>query len=99
MIDRQEIIDNLRQVFDPEIEINIYDLGLIYDIHIDDDNHTVEITHTLTSVFCPFADQIIADITKAGQAKNVKYVEVTTTFDPPFTMDSVPLETKMAMGW
>ena len=88
MIDKEQIIANLREVFDPEISINIYDLGLIYDIKINQEDFWVEITHTLTS-----------DITGAGYAPEVLNVEVITTFDPPFTMDSVSEETKMIMGW
>ena len=98
-IDKEKIIENLKEVYDPEISINVYDLGLIYDIKINEDDHWVEITHTLTSAFCPFADQIVADITKAGYVPEVLNVEVVTTFDPPFTMDSVSDETKMIMGW
>ena len=100
LIDKEKIIANLKEVYDPEmLSINIYDLGLIYDIKIDQKEYGVEITHTLTSAFCPFADQIVADITKAGYVSDVLYVEVVTTFDPPFTMDSVSDETKMIMGW
>ena len=54
----QTIVDNLKQVYDPEIAINIYDLGLIYDINLDDIPN-VTVTHTLTSAFCPAADQIV----------------------------------------
>ena len=100
MIDKDNIIANLREVYDPEMEgINVYDLGLIYDIKINADDQWVEITHTLTSAFCPFADQMVADITKAGYVPEVLNVEVITTFDPPFTMDMVPEETRMLMGW
>jgi metal-sulfur cluster biosynthetic enzyme len=98
-IDKELIIANLKEVYDPEISINIYDLGLIYDIKINKADQWVEITHTLTSAFCPFADQIVDDIKKAGYAPGVLNVEVVTTFDPPFTMDSVSEETKMIMGW
>ena len=100
MIDKELIIANLKEVYDPEMEgINVYDLGLIYDIKINAEDQWVEITHTLTSAFCPFADQMVADITKAGYVADVLHVEVITTFDPPFTMDMVPEETKMMMGW
>ena len=100
MINKQLIIENLKEVYDPEMEgINVYDLGLIYDIKINAEDQWVEITHTLTSAFCPFADQMVADITKAGYVSEVLNVEVITTFDPPFTMDMVPEETKMMMGW
>ena len=98
-IDKEQIIANLREVYDPEISINVYDLGLIYDISIDEDNFWVEITHTLTSAFCPFAEEIVADITKAGYVPEVLTVNVITTFDPPFTIDSVSNETKLMMGW
>ena len=57
------------------------------------------ITATLTSAFCPFADEIVSNMTKAGYVPNVEYVNVDITFDPPFTMDSVPEETRMLMGW
>ena len=100
MIDKQLIIENLKNVYDPEMDgINVYDLGLIYDISINAKDKWVKITHTLTSAFCPFADEMIADITKAGYVPEVLNVEVITTFDPPFTMDMVPEETKMLMGW
>ena len=83
-----QVISQLREVYDPEMEsVNVYDLGLIYDIKIDEKNCWVEITHTLTSAFCPFADSI------------VEHVEVITVFDPPFTMEMVPEETRLMMGW
>ena len=96
----EKIIDQLREVYDPEIEsVNVYDLGLIYDIKLDDENNWVEITHTLTSAFCPFADEIVESIRQAGMVPGVEHVEVNTVFDPPFTMESVPEETRMMMGW
>ena len=98
-IDRTQIVANLREVYDPEISINVYDLGLIYDIHIDEKESYVDIIHTLTSAFCPFADQIVSDIRQAGQIEGVHIVNVITTFDPPFTMDNVSEETKIMMGW
>ena len=97
MINIDHIIRNLREVFDPEISINIYDLGLIYNIETAEDS--VDITHTLTSAFCPFADEIVGNIRQAGRVDNVNVVNVITTFDPPFTIDSVPEEMRMAMGW
>ena len=59
-----QIVENLRDVYDPEISINVYDLGLIYNIDLDN-LPTVSVTHTLTSAFCPFADDIIADLAQA----------------------------------
>ena len=98
-IDKEQIIANLQKVYDPEISTNVYDLGLIYDISIDEKESSVNITHTLTSAFCPFAEEIVADITKAGYVPEVLTVNVITTFDPPFTIDSVSDETKLMMGW
>jgi len=99
-IDKDHIIENLREVYDPEmLSLNIYDLGLIYDIKIDEDESWVEITHTLTSAFCPFAEEIVNSIKNAGYVEGVRVVEVITTFEPPFTIDSVSEETKLLMGW
>ena len=100
MIDREAIIKNLKNVYAPEIpSASLYDLGLIYDIDLNHEKHKVTILHTLTSAFCPFADQIVADIRQAGYVEEVRWVEVNTTFDPPFSMDLVPEETKLLLGW
>ena len=93
-----EIVENLRTVYDPEIDINVYDLGLIYDIDLE---HLpkVSVTHTLTSAFCPFADQIIADIEGATiRVDGVSAVDIITTFTPPFGPDMMSEETKMILG-
>ena len=100
MIDREVIIKNLKNVYDPEIpSASLYDLGLIYDIAIEDEKHKVTITHTLTSAFCPFADQIVADVRQAGYVEEVRWVEIELTFDPLWSMDMVPEETKLVLGW
>ena len=100
MIDREAIIKNLKNVYDPEIPaVSLYDLGLIYDIDLNNEKHKVTILHTLTSAFCPFADQIVSDIRQAGYVDEVRWVEVNTTLDPPFSMDLVPEETRLILGW
>ena len=92
------IIENLKEVYDPEISVNIYDLGLIYDIDIRQ-FPKVTITHTLTSAFCPAADEIVRDIREAGMsADGVAECEVITTFTPEFTQDMMSDEAKLAMG-
>ena len=94
----QTIVDNLKQVYDPEIAINIYDLGLIYDINLDK-LPNVTVTHTLTSAFCPAADQIVDDIRWATQsADGVEECEVITTFDLPFGPDKMSEEARMILG-
>ena len=99
-INKQHIINNLKEVYDPEMSgVSVYDLGLIYKIDTDEEEGVVEITHTLTSAFCPYADEIVHAIRKACEVENVESVKVITTFDPPFNMDKVPHETKMMLGW
>ena len=98
-IDKDHIIANLKEVYDPEISINVYDLGLIYDIIIDEKESSVDIIATLTSAFCPFADDIISGMTKACYVENVRSAQVEITFEPPFTIDSVPEATRAIMGW
>ena len=95
---KEKIIDNLRQVYDPEISINIYDLGLIYNIDLSE-LPRASITHTLTSAFCPAADQIVADIKHAvTSVEGVDSCFIETTFDPPFTQDMMSEEARLALG-
>lgn len=99
-IDMQHIVNNLKEVYDPEMPgINVYDLGLIYEVDINEKEGVVDILHTLTSAFCPYADEIVHAIHKAGEVENVKSVNVITTFDPLFNIDMVPYEIKLALGW
>ena len=96
-----QVISQLREVYDPEMEsVNVYDLGLIYDISIDQEEGWVKIVHTLTSAFCPEADTIVQSINNAvAKIDGVNFCDVETTFDPPFTIDKVPEATKLMMGW
>ena len=94
------VVKNLEQVYDPEMpSVSVIHLGLIYDIEILEDNTLVKITHTLTSAFCPMADEINQNIKEAGMVDGIKESVATITFQPPFSMDMVPEETKMMMGW
>jgi metal-sulfur cluster biosynthetic enzyme len=95
---KDKVEDALRKVYDPEISINVLDLGLIYNIHIDKSH--CHIQHTLTSFGCPFADQICMDIEQAVQnVDGIESVERELVWDPPFSMDMVPEETRFMMGW
>jgi len=99
-IDKQLIISNLKNVYDPEItSVSIYELGLIYNIDTNEKEGSVELTHTLTSAWCPFADEIIHAIHKACEVENVDSINIITTFDPPFNLEMVPEETRLIMGW
>jgi len=94
----EKVEDALRQVHDPEVAINVFDLGLIYDIKIAGSHCIVE--HTLTSMMCPFADQICNDIDEAVQGVNgIETIDRQLVFDPPFSLDMVPDDTKILMGW
>ena len=95
---REEIIENLKQVYDPEISVNIYDLGLIYSIDLSELPKAC-ITHTLTSAFCPAADQIVADIKDAAlSVEGVDSCFIETTFDPPFSQEMMSEEARLALG-
>ena len=96
----EEVVKNLEQVYDPEIpSVSVIHLGLIYDIEILEDNTVVKITHTLTSAFCPMADEINTNIKNAGMVEGIKESIANCTFSPPFNMDMVPEDTKLALGW
>ena len=94
---REQIIENLQQVYDPEISINVYDLGLIYEININGSH--VEIIMTLTSAFCPAADEIIADVNGAVcSVDGIETCDVNITFDPPFGPWAMSEDAKMILG-
>ena len=95
---REEIIKELKTVYDPEItSINIFDLGLVYDIDIKEKD--VTITHTLTSMFCPMADEIQRNIkTAVERVEGVGTVKVKLTHTPPFTKEMMSEEARMALN-
>jgi metal-sulfur cluster biosynthetic enzyme len=94
---KQSIIDNLKNVYDPEISINVYDLGLIYEINIVSSN--VVIVMTLTSAFCPMADQIKQDVHDAVCSVNgIDTCDINITFEPPFGPDMMSEDAKLILG-
>lgn len=98
MVTEEEVREALRVVHDPEISINVQDLGLIYEVNIE--GSTVEVVHTLTSAVCPFADEICNEIIQTvAEMPGVEQVKHKLVFDPPFSMEMVPEETKLIMGW
>lgn len=98
MITEETVREALRSVYDPEVAINVQDLGLIYAVNID--GGTVEVVHTLTSMMCPFADEICENIyTTVAELDGVEKVIPKLVFDPPFSVEMVPEETRMLMGW
>lgn len=95
---KEQIIENLKEVYDPEISINVYDLGLIYEININEAH--VDIVMTLTSAFCPAADMIISDVHSAVMlTPTIETCDVQITFDPPFTFEMMSEEAKILTGY
>ncbi|MBE9468373.1 MAG: DUF59 domain-containing protein [Bacteroidetes bacterium] len=94
-----EIIIALKQVFDPEIPVNIYALGLIYKIDIDDD-YNVEIEMTLTAPNCPASTQIISMVNEnVSYVPKVKEVFVNLVFEPAWNKDLMSEEAKLELGF
>lgn len=94
----QNIVDTLKNIYDPEIPVNIYDLGLIYDIDYEPDGN-VEIKMTLTAPNCPMADMLLEDVVKqVGKVKGVKNVEVVLTFEPPWDKSMLSEEARLELG-
>lgn len=94
-----QILKALKSIFDPEIPINIYDLGLIYEISVEE-NGMANITMTLTAPGCPMADQIMAEVNqKVGAVDGVTDVKVNLTFNPPWSKDLMSEEAKLELGF
>ena len=93
-----DIVQVLKQIYDPEIPVNIFDLGLIYGIDVDDDNHVV-ITMTLTAPNCPIADQLLEEVEqKTGAVRGVASVKINLTFDPPWDQSMLTEEARLELG-
>jgi len=94
----QKIINVLKAIFDPEIPVDIYELGLIYEIRIDDDIN-VGIEMTLTSPNCPVAESLPKEVEdKVGEVHGVKSSKVNIVFDPPWEKDMMSEEAKLDLG-
>ncbi len=99
MIQKEQIIEAIKQVYDPEIPVDVYELGLIYEITILPLNN-VEILMTLTSPNCPAADVIPNQIEeKIKDIEGVREVQVHITFDPPYTIDRMSEAAKLELGF
>jgi FeS assembly SUF system protein len=94
-----EIVEACRTVFDPEIPVNIFDLGLVYTIAIGQENE-VDITMTLTAPGCPVAGEMPGWVANAVEPlAGVKQVDVHMTFDPPWGMDMMSDEARLELGF
>lgn len=95
----EEIVKVLKTIFDPEIPVDIYELGLIYDIFVNEDND-VKVLMTLTTPNCPVAESLPLEVkNKINDMDDVKSAEVEMTFDPPWSKDLMSEEAKLELGF
>jgi FeS assembly SUF system protein len=94
----EDIVKKLKTIYDPEIPVDIYELGLIYDVMVNED-FEVKILMTLTSPNCPVAESLPREVEdKIKTIQNVKSAEVEITFDPPWSKDLMSEEAKLELG-
>ncbi len=94
----EEVLRMLKTVFDPEIPVNVYDLGLIYKIDLQDDICNIDMT--LTAPNCPAADFLVEDIKqKVGSVEGIKEVNVNIVFEPEWNKDMMSEEAKLELGF
>ena len=94
----EQIVKVLKSIYDPEIPVDIYELGLIYDVMVNTD-HEVKILMTLTSPNCPVAESLPKEVEdKVKIIDHIKDVEVEITFDPPWSKDLMSEEAKLELG-
>ena len=94
----EKIVRVLKTIYDPEIPVDIYELGLIYDVFVNEDSE-VKVLMTLTTPNCPVAETLPAEVEqKVASLKEVKSAEIEITFDPPWTQDLMSEEAKLELG-
>ncbi|OUS01477.1 FeS assembly SUF system protein [Flavobacteriales bacterium 33_180_T64] len=94
----EKIVRVIKTIYDPEIPVDIYELGLIYDVFVNED-YDVKILMTLTTPNCPVAETLPLEVEEKVKSLNdVKSAEVEITFDPPWTQDLMSEEAKLELG-
>lgn len=95
----EKIVEMLKTVYDPEIPVNVYDLGLIYRIELSDDLTQLDVDMTMTAPSCPMADFIIEDVRqKLETIAGLTTVNVNLVFEPEWTQDLMTEEAKLELG-
>jgi len=95
----QDIVATLKNIYDPEIPVNIYDLGLVYEIDYTPEGEAT-IQMTLTAPNCPMADMLVEDIDmQVSKIPGVKKVNVSLVFDPPWDKEMMSEEARMELGF
>lgn len=96
---REGIVEQLHSVYDPEIPVDIFELGLIYEVKVEDDG-SVAIRMTLTSPMCPAAEELPPEVeTKARSVEGVKSVQLDLVWDPPWSPDMMSEAAKLQLGF
>ena len=94
------IIETLKSIYDPEIPVDIYELGLIYDVFVKNDNKSVKIIMTLTTPNCPVAESLPKEVEdKVRAIEGIEEVVLELTFDPPWNQELMSEEAKLALGF
>jgi len=93
---KEKIIENLKQVYDPEISVNVYDLGLIYEVKVGEGY--CDITMSLTSALCPAADYIIEDVKGAAMSAGVSMCNVDVVWEPQRGPEMMSEDAKLILG-
>ena len=94
-----EVVRTIKTIFDPEIPVDIYELGLIYEIRITEDNE-VTVVMTLTTPNCPSAEELPREVEdKVNAIEEVKKADVVITFDPPWDKDMMSEEAQLELGF
>ncbi|RLD75762.1 MAG: FeS assembly SUF system protein [Bacteroidetes bacterium] len=94
-----KIVEMIKTIFDPEIPVDVYELGLIYDVFVNEDRD-VKIIMTLTTPNCPVAETLPVEVEeKVKSLDDVRNAEVEITFDPPWTQDMMSEEAKLELGF
>ena len=98
-IDEDQVWTALKTIYDPEIPVNLVDLGLIYEVNIDRENHRVKITMTLTAPACGMGPVLVSDVKyRVAKVPHVQAVEVELVFDPPWSRSRMSEEAQLATG-
>ena len=95
----EDVVKMLCQIYDPEIPVNIYELGLIYDVQVSED-YDVQILMTFTAANCPVAESLPIEIKeKVGSMKNIRNVNIDITWEPPWDKNMMSEEAKLELGF
>ncbi len=96
----ERIIEELKLIYDPEIPVDIYELGLIYDVFVNKEQNAVKIIMTLTTPNCPVAESMPQEVKdRVNAIEGVEEVELDLTFEPAWTQDLMSDEAKLALGF